>query len=463
MNQQSGVSVPMRLLLAVMAAVVTVGVLPIGLTMPPMPAAAQETAGEEVIVVLDDGEDPVAAAQAMGVEVEHIYRHVFNGFAGTLLPPSEIAPAARSRRINATILPDGAVQAEAQIVPTGVSRPGVPVAADGQHLDVISPVDADIAILDTGISDSLPDLNVVGGVSCVGSNPDDWEDGNGHGTHVSGIAAAKDNDDGVVGVAPGARLWSVRVLDNQGFGTFSDVICGLDWVAGHADTIDVINLSLSGEAKKGENKRCASSAFHQATCAVVMAGIPVVVAAGNQGANANTRVPAAFPEVITVSGIADSDGRPGKLGPRTCFGHNDDSFLSFSNFGAVVDIAAPGDCILSYRLNGGLIEESGTSEASPHVAGAAAHFIADYAAENGQRPTPAQVKTWLQTEASRSQAEDGVSGDRDSKKPKKDKKKKKGKKAKNKKKDRKKKKSQGKKARKGPQEPVLWLEVLSEP
>lgn len=467
-NEQSGISLPLRLLLALMAAVVALSVLPIGSTIPSPTAQAQGTSGEEVIVVLEDGEDPVAAAQAMGVDVRHIYRHVFNGFAGTLQPTSDsVETSARARRIDATISPDGPVQAEAQIVPTGVRRSGVPVNPDQEHLAVASPVDADIAILDTGITDDLPDLDVQGGVSCVGSDPDNWDDGNGHGTHVSGIAAAIDNDDGVVGVAPGARLWAVKVLDNQGFGTFSDVICGLDWVVEHADTIDVINLSLSGQTKKGKNKNCASTAFHEAVCAVVKAGIPVVVAAGNQGKNANTRVPAAFSEVIAVSAFADLDGLPGKLDSGKCFGDNDDRFMSFSNFGNVVDIAAPGGCIQSYRLDGGLIRASGTSEASPHVAGAAAHFIADFAADHsGERPTPTQVQTWLLTEASRSQAQDGVTGDPDAKTKQQQKKKKKqkkkdrkGKGGKNKNKN--KKKSKG--TRKGHREPVLWLEVLAQP
>ena len=87
-NQQTGVSLPMRLLLAIMAAVVALGVFPLGSIAPP-PAAAQDASGEEVIVVLEDGEDPVAAAQAMGVDVKHICRHVFNGFAGTQRPESD--------------------------------------------------------------------------------------------------------------------------------------------------------------------------------------------------------------------------------------------------------------------------------------------------------------------------------------------------------------------------------------
>jgi subtilisin len=471
-NQQTGVSLPMRLLLAIMAAVVALGVFPVGPIAPPPPAAAQDASGEEVIVVLEDGEDPVAAAQAMGVDVKHIYRHVFNGFAGTQRPESDAMVVARSRRIDATISPDGSVQAEAQIVPTGVRRSGVPVAPNNENLDVTSPVDADIAILDTGIRE-LPDLNVAGGISCVGPDENDWDDDNGHGTHVAGIAAASDNTAGVVGVAPGARLWAVKVLDSRGGGSFSDVICGLDWVVENSDDIDVINLSLSGAIKKGEDEKCNSSAFHQAICAVVNSGVTVVVAAGNQGTNANTRVPAAFDEVIAVSAFADLDGQPGKLDPGRCFGANDDSFLSFSNYGAVVDIAAPGGCILSYSPNGSLEEASGTSEAAPHVAGAAAHFTAAH-----QNATPAQVQTWLLTEASRSQAQDGVTGDPDvknrkQKKQKQQKKAKKQKKSKNRKKKKIKVKNKNKnennnknknrKIRSAPREPVLWLEILEQP
>src|SRR2546428_234654 len=84
------------------------------------------------------------------------------------------------------------------------------------------------------------DLNVVGGVNCVPGGSS-FNDLNGHGTHVSGIAAAKDNHTGVVGVAPGARLWAVRVLDSQGNGLFSTIICGIDWVTAHADVIQAAN------------------------------------------------------------------------------------------------------------------------------------------------------------------------------------------------------------------------------
>lgn len=406
----AGPSRRFRALMAVLALVFTVTALPL-VTMSP-PALAQEeslTTGEEIIVVLNDGDDPLAAAQAMGVEVKHVYRHVFTGFAGTVTDATATAAAERSRRAPKQIADDGRVQAEAQIVPTGVSRSGTPRQPGAANLDVPSPVDADIAILDTGIT-SLADLNVVGGVSCIGNDPNAWQDDNGHGTHVAGISAARDNDVGVVGVAPGARLWAVKVLDSRGGGSFSDVICGLDWVAANANTIDVANLSLSGA---GQAQGCGDSPLHTAVCSVVNAGVPVVVAAGNQGTDASARVPANYPEVITVSGITDSDGQPGGLGPKPCFGDRDDVFLSFSNFGAAVDIAAPGGCIVSYNPSGGLESASGTSEASPHVAGAIAHFVADTTASQGSRPSPDASRNWLLTQASRPQGVDGVTGDPD--------------------------------------------------
>jgi subtilisin family serine protease len=451
---------PARALLVILAALVALGAIP-SASPAAQPAAAQETPGEEVIVVLADGEDPIAAAHQMGVtEITHVYRHVFTGFSG-FMPASAVAMASRSRSTR-SISPDGEVTAEGQVIPTGVARIGTPQQSDGDHLDIPSPVDADIAIVDTGVT-QRSDLNVAGGTSCVSDKQDSkkhknnkkhkkhkgkkrnggknkhkskqkkkqqkqkdkkrnkkdhknkhkpkWKDDNGHGTHVAGIAAAIDNDQDVVGVAPGARIWGVKVLDEKGAGRFSDVICGLDWVVEHKATIDVVNLSLSGPGSDGT---CTSSAFHRAICSVVDAGIPVVVAAGNQSTDASTRVPASFDEVITVSGISDSDGEPGGDGGRTCFGFQDDTFLEFSNFGPDIDIAAPGDCILSLSNRGDTHRESGTSEASPHVAGAIADFVAQQIAATGERPTPDESKAWLLTEAAKPQdSPEGFTGDPD--------------------------------------------------
>lgn len=474
---KTGLRWPTRVVLALMAVLLATSLIPLALL---GEVSAQETtstdgdalppAGSEVIVVLDKSEDPQAAADAMGVDVTHIYTHVFNGFAGIVREqPVDTTDARASRKRKPKtkqIALDGPVAAESQFIPTGVSRAGVPKDGDS-HLDITKPVLADIAILDSGIS-PLSDLEVVGGYSCLGSNSA-WQDDNGHGTHVAGIAAAKDNDVGVVGVAPGARLWAVKVLDKNGGGAFSDVICGLDWVAGRANTIDVANLSLSGSQNRGS---CTDQPLHIAICSVVNAGVTVVVAAGNQGTNADQRVPASYPEVITVSGFSDSDGKPGGLGPKPCWANRDDMFLSFTNFGPSVDIAAPGGCITSYNQNGALVAESGTSEASPHIAGAVANFVADYAATHGgQHPTPDQSRHWLLTTASRPQSVDGVTGDKDSSTSRQLAKKKKVKKAKKKvknaksKKAKKKAKKQLRKARKmntdaGYLEPVLWLASL---
>ncbi len=475
-------------MLTLLAAVVTLGALPTGSAAPALPVAAQEeelpdeqtgsdeitppseeapVSGEEVIVVLEEGVDPIAAAQELGVEPTHVYRDVFTGFAATM-PAAAVAEAQASGAVK-QISQDGRVQAEAQIVGTGVLRVGVPHTPGSRNLAIASPINADIAILDTGVSRG--DLSIAGGKSCIdekqkkgkkkkgkkgkgkngkrkgkkinsaqlkqqdaeskekkkgkdkGKGKNDkggnkkkrkgtigkpWIDDNGHGTHVAGIAAALDNDRGVVGVAPGARIWAVKVLDENGSGSFSDVICGLNWVARLSGRIDVVNLSLSGAGSDGP---CRSNPLHQAICNVVNSGVPVVVAAGNQGTDASTRVPASFDEVITVSGMGDSDGAPGHAGPNTCTRQADDTFLSFSNFGADVDIAAPGDCIFSLWLGGKVRRESGTSSASPHVAGAVAHFIAS---SPGTRPSPEEVRSWLLTEASRPQDSDvGFSGDPD--------------------------------------------------
>lgn len=441
---------PNRVLLSILAVLVAVSAVPASskptgvLAAPQLPATGwnspppQTDDEAEVIVVLEDGEDPLSVAREMGVKVTHIYRHVFVGFAGTM--DVETVSEARAAGAVQRIFEDGPVQAEAQIIPTGIRRINVPLDPDGDQVAIPSPVDADIAILDTGVA-RIADLTVAGGYSCLhaaredkkeekrekkrkhgkgkrgdrdskrdrrhdrrdhrqNSRPGRWLDDNGHGTHTAGIAAAIDNEQGVVGVAPGARVWAVKVLDSQGRGSISDVICGLDWVVKRKATIDVVNLSLSGPGRDG---RCRDTAFHRAVCATDAAGIPIVAAAGNQGTDGSTRVPASFDEVITVSAFGDSDGQVGGTGPPTCSGRPDDSFLDFSNFGEDVDIAAPGDCILSLLPDGDLQEFSGTSEATPHVTGAVANFVASSLGAQGSRPTPAETREWLLSVASRPQ------------------------------------------------------------
>jgi subtilisin family serine protease len=221
-------------------------------------------------------------------------------------------------------------------------------------------------------------------------------------------------------VAPGARLWAVKVLNQRGFGRNSNVVCGLEWVLEHG-RIDVVNMSLGAFGRDGS---CQTDTFHRAVCAVVEAGIPVVVAAGNEGQDVDRierrrgifqMVPAAWEETIAVSSFNDYDGRPGGAAEPTCVPERfrefypDDTFTRFSNFGPDVDIAAPGVCIRSTWNGGGYRVLSGTSMAAPHVAGAVALYLAD-------RPgaSVVDVRSWLRGTASVAQGTRfGFAGDPD--------------------------------------------------
>ena len=190
---------------------------------------------------------------------------------------------------------------------------------DGNKTDV----DVDIAILDTGIDLDYPDLNVYKDFSVIGINQT-GDDDQGHGTHVAGIAAAKDNGIGVIGGAPGARLWSVKVCDSEGKCKISDMIKGVQYVTEHADEIDVANISVETPL---------SPALNRAITASIKAGVTFVVAAGNYGQDASLTSPASSPDVITVSAIADTDGKCGGEGPAPDIENATDDTFTFSSFG----------------------------------------------------------------------------------------------------------------------------------
>jgi subtilisin family serine protease len=366
---------------------------------------AGQSRKEPVIVEVARGANPQAVARALGVEPTHVYTEVFPGFAAEL--PVTAIRAAEQQPGLIRIWPDLPVHAFAQTLPTGVNRvdadqsPWADIKKDGGSID------ADVAVVDSGIA-KRRELNINGGKACMGSR---YGDSNGHGTHVSGSIAAKDNTRGVVGVAPGARLWAVRVLDSNGNGSWSSVICGLDWVYNHRDTIDVVNMSLGGDAIAEDQNPCGATTtpLHNAVCRVVTGGVPVIVAAGNEAKNAATVVPATYEEVITVSAFTDFDGDPGGEGVSTCTRDGDDTFAPFSNYGQDVDIAAPGVCIRSTWLNGKYKSISGTSMAAPHVTGAAALYVA-----KNPRATVADVRAWVEGPASRPNASPyGFTGDPD--------------------------------------------------
>lgn len=384
----------------------------------PLDAAAmgpQEGLWERVIVSFrDDVENPRAAAQEvlgpLSGRLGHVYEHALRGFSAQM-PAVALAGLARNPMIE-RVEADLVMQAFQQDLPTGVDRIDAELNAVGGRIGegTGKQIDVDIAVIDSGIAPHS-ELNVVGGRRFYtvtggpprlrGSAQDDlYVDDHGHGTHVAGIAAARDDGAGIVGVAPGAKLWAVKVLDASGSGYLGDIIEGIDWVTERADQIEVANMSLGVVGS--------SLLFRQAIQGSVAQGIVYFAAAGNDWADihgpdktfgtSDDMIPAAYPEVATISAFADSDGLPGGLGPATSWGQygRDDAWWHPSNFsnsdelkndhflaanpvtspGLGIDLTLPGVDITSTWLGGGYRTLSGTSMAAPHAAGLAALNIA---------------------------------------------------------------------------------------
>jgi subtilisin family serine protease len=251
-----------------------------------------------------------------------------------------------------------------QTVPWGVDRIKAPEAwrfSQGGGVKV--------AVLDSGIDLSHPDLRVAGGVNLV-EHGKSYNDDRGHGTHVAGTIAARDNRQGVVGVAPDADLYAVKVIDEHGEIWASDVVEGLEWSV--KNRMDVVNMSF-GSPEDDPAIRKAISRAHNV-------GIVLVASAGNEGPSANTvHYPALYPEVIAVSAIDQND-----------------AIASFSSVGRQVALAAPGVGINSTYLGGGYATMSGTSMAAPHVTGVVALRLQQH-----PRETPEQVAAALKKSADR--------------------------------------------------------------
>ena len=322
------------------------------------------------------------------------FRRAIEGFSARL--SAEQVRALRADPDVEAVVRDRPVRARAlrpvaanEIVPSGAVRAGL-----GSPQLVHEASDAGVAVVDTGIDLQHPDLNVADGTNCVtpGSPADDLD---GHGTHVAGTIAAENDGFGVTGVAPGTRVHAVKVLNDEGEGAVSQIVCGLDWVVANAGAlgIRVVNMSLGllSESNRGCGVRADGvlvDPLHAAVCRTAAAGILSVAAAGNGdpvtgiGWNMSESppdVPATYPEVLTVTAMSDADGRPGRAGtqqPGCGAGEPDDGAATFSNYTTVPEeaahtIAAPGVCILStYPLEqGGYRRLSGTSMAAPHAAG----------------------------------------------------------------------------------------------
>ena len=247
---------------------------------------------------------------------------------------------------------DGGGGDTSQTLPWGIDRVDADVAtANGE-----TGAGADIAIIDTGIDDDHPDLqaNVGTGkafVKCRGRNCNyAWSDDNDHGTHCAGIAAGVDNSRGVVGVAPDATLHAVKVLDNTGSGSFSDVAAGIEYTADQG--WDVGSMSLGASS--------GSQTVKDACVYATNRGVLLVAAAGNSGPCSDcVGYPAAYEECIAVSATTSTD-----------------SLASFSSTGPEVELAAPGADIYSTVI-GGYDRFDGTSMACPHVSGAGGQLMAN--------------------------------------------------------------------------------------
>lgn len=225
-----------------------------------------------------------------------------------------------------------------QTTPWGITRIGG--AGDGTGLTAW--------VVDSGIDMDHPDLNVDAARSVSFTGDNDPNDGNGHGTHVAGTIAAVNNSIGVVGVAAGANVVSLKVLGNDGSGDFSWTVQALDYIRSVGSAGDVVNMSL------GPNSPFIHPATDQATLSLAQTGVKIAIAAGNNYDDADLYSPAHtnHPNIYTISAIA-----PG------------DFWTTFSNYGSSVDYAAPGYNVNSTSLSGGYAVLSGTSMASPHAAG----------------------------------------------------------------------------------------------
>jgi subtilisin len=358
------------------------------------------------VVVLDQGVDPDAVAAYhdgfAGVTVGHRYRYALSGYAAEIAPSALDAIKADSRVD--FVAPDRVFHATAQTLPTGIDR------IDGELSSTASgngsgSVNVNVAVIDTGIDSTHPDLNVVGGKSCTASVG--TTDDNGHGSHVAGTIAAKDDANGVVGVVPGANLYAVKVLTAAGVGLTSDIICGIDWVTSTRTDLDpsndivVGNMSIGGGGSDDNN--CGNSnndAYHKAICGSTAKGVLYVVAAGNDGVDFQSTAPATYSEVLTTTAVADFNGQPGGGAAKTCRTDVDDTSADFSNYATLAadqnhTIAAPGVCIYSTYMLGGYNTLSGTSMASPHMTGVAALCISSGACTG----TPAQTISKLRADA----------------------------------------------------------------
>jgi aqualysin 1 len=335
----------------------------------------EEPVPERYIVVLNNGvSDPGQVASAMarrhGLGIGFVYSHALKGFSA-VIPNEHVAEVRADERV-AYIEPDQRAYPETQTLPWGIDRVEADISSTkaGNGTGAISNVNA--YIIDTGIYRHT-DLNVVGHVNFTrdGKNTDC----NGHGTHVAGIVAAKDNVRGVVGVAPGVPLTGVKIIGCAGTGAASTLIGGVDWVTVHAKKPAIANMSVG----LGGNP---SQALDDAVKKSAKSGVFYSLAAGNKGES-------------TCSGSPARTGAGINNGIMTVAATDElDQETSWSNYGSCVDIWAPGARILSTKMGGGTTTMGGTSMAAPHLGGGGALYLSK---NTGASPT--SVEAALKSEA----------------------------------------------------------------
>ena len=342
----------------------------------------------QYIVVFDEGEvrDPTAVArehaQGHGAEVLYTYQYALEGYAARI--PAQRLDEVRNDEQVAYVEPDQTAEIARQRLPWGIDWIGADVSSTRAGNGSGGVWNVNAYIIDTGIDRTHPDLYHGTHVNFTGDGRN--RDCNGHGTHVAGTVAARDNTRDVVGVAPGTPLSGVKVLGCDGVGATSGVIEGVDWVTGQevgpdkvAGTADdnpnpaIANMSLAGGA---------SDALDTAVKDSAASGIFYSLAAGNQGADACSYSPARA-GAGTNNGIVTTAATTGSNAERWS-----------SNYGACVDIWAPGEYIRSTRMGGGTTTMSGTSMAAPHVGGGAALYLSW-----NTSASPSAVESTLKTSA----------------------------------------------------------------
>jgi subtilisin len=410
------------------------------------PAAQADPIPGQYIVVLEDGADVADVAadhkSLAKAEVLDTYEHALRGYSAKLSTAGlarieadpRVAYVTQDREEEAVLgKPGGGGTTQpAQTLPTGINRIDADISSTLAG-NASGDVDSAVAVYDTGIQTNHPDLNVAGGVNCLGAkysgNDGTIGDQNGHGTHVAGIIGARDNTVGVVGAAPGARLWSVRVGDGAGASSTSAQLCGIDWLTANAGAlgIKVVNASLGlfGKADDGNCGYTANDPMHQAICRSTAAGLLWVFAAGNTTGDLNYMPGAGYDEVLAVTAIGDSNGKglPSSTSKASCTlvsgksqsSYVDDKYASFSRYAVssadrAHTVAAPGICIRSTYKGSTYGNNTGTSMAAPHATGAAAMCFATLQCTG----TPAETIQKLSADAeaeTRANPSFGFSGD----------------------------------------------------